>query len=241
MIARPATVVSVTRTAWFTPGAHLTNGNFDADALGGSPFKYMTPAGWRCNGDCALTAAWETDWGGGGSASGPNYLGLQNLVQPEGTAVTQTLAIPVSQQLRVSFFARYRPNRSGMNVALLVSLGSQAWNLSSLNPAWTSYSYETSLPVAGSVNLTFQNACPLDGDCTAQIDDVQLRGAGASFTQPIGERRSKRERDMYLGACMYADIHTIHTCVEVSCYRHARAHTRKHTRTHTQTRTQAPS
>lgn len=228
----------------------MTNGNFDADALGGTPYKAMTPAGWRCNRPpnegCVLIAAsemaWgaEAAWGGGGSASGPNYLGLQNLVQPEGTAVTQTLAIPVSQQLRVSFFARYRPNRSGMNVALLVSLGSQAWNLSSLNPAWTSYSYETSLPVAGSVNLTFQNTCPFDTDCTAQIDDVQLRGAGASFTQPIGERRSKRERDMYLGACMYADIHTIHTCVEVSCYRHARAHTRKHTRTHTQTHTQAP-
>ena len=165
----------------------VNNGNFDVDILASS-FTYMTPSGWRCNraegSGCALVAASDTSWGGGGSASGANYLSLQNSVTV-GTAITQTLAMPVNQQLRITFSARYRPWGGLENSAgsLSIRLGSQEWS-QILAASWTSYSYDASPPMSESADLTIQNTCALGGDCTAQIDNVEVQGSGPSCETP---------------------------------------------------------
>jgi hypothetical protein len=171
-----------------TASWELRNGNFDVDVLSSS-YTYMTPSGWRCNQaswGCVLVAAGDTAWGGGGSASGANYLGLQNSASASttvSTAVTQTFAIPATQQLRITFSARYRPGYNSAG-SLSIWLGSQHWSQSSLAASWTSYSYSYngSLPLSESANLTIQNTCPLGGDCTAEIDDVRV--SGASYVAP---------------------------------------------------------
>jgi hypothetical protein len=73
-----------------------------------------------------------------------------------------------------------------------MSLGSQTWSQNALTATWTSYSYsyDTSQPMSGSVNLTFQNTvtlkCVPGSDCTVQIDNVEVRGSGAMFNQNVG-------------------------------------------------------
>ncbi len=167
----------------------MTNGNFDADEKGGNGFKYkyMAPTGWLCASGCAVIAASTDAWGAGGSASGANYLGLQNYNVSEGAAVTQTLAIPASQTLRITFAARYRPNVNPhlrAEARLLISLGSQSWSLTNLSVTWANYSYNTPQAVSGSINLTLKNDFPLNPDSTIQIDDVQVRDSGESPPPP---------------------------------------------------------